>query len=141
MPMTLSAFADRAQPPAEPALAGVLGAAWPLWTDLLARLRADLPDLAQEWRYGGKTVGWGLRVTQGTRAVLSLIPGEGSFLASLALGERAVLAARERGLPDGVLAVVDAAPRYAEGRGVRLPVSTAEDVAAALELVAAKLAR
>jgi hypothetical protein len=39
-----------------------------------------------------------------------------------------------------VLALVDAAPRYAEGRGIRLSVTRVEDLAAIQELVAVKMA-
>jgi len=34
-----------------------------------------------------------------------------------------VKAAHERGLPDAVLSLIAGAPKYAEGRGIRLPVS------------------
>jgi hypothetical protein len=47
----------------------------------------------------------------------NMTPQKGRFLASFALGEKAVLAARAAGLPAALLAAVDAAPRYAEGRG------------------------
>lgn len=140
MTTTLSAFADKAQPPDDATLARVLGPAWAAWVDLLGRLGTRVPDHTTRWRYTGGRVGWGLRVSQDTRIVLSLIPREGSFLASVALGERAVRTLQERGLPADVLEVVDAAPRYAEGRGVRLPVTAVEQVPDVLELVTIKLA-
>jgi hypothetical protein len=82
----------------------------------------------------------GLRLKKGTRVIVYLTPRAGKFLASIALGERAVAAARERGLPGPALAAIDAAPRYAEGRGVRLVVSTADDVKTVRQLAAAKFA-
>ncbi len=72
--------------------------------------------------------------------VLYMTPGRGSFLASFALGEKAVRAAHASGLPRPVLDVVDAARVYAEGRGVRLEVRTADDVVNVEALAAVKMA-
>jgi hypothetical protein len=74
------------------------------------------------------------------RVVLYLTPQAGAFLVGLVLGDRAVAAARARGLPPSVLALVDAAPRHAEGRGIRLSVARGEDLAVIQELVAVRMA-
>ena len=52
-------------------------------------------------------------------------PREGYFMASFALGEKAVKAAHESDLPISVLKVIESAKKYAEGRGVRLEVRSA----------------
>lgn len=57
------------------------------------------------------------------------------------LGEKAAQAAHEMDLPDSVLPLIDAAPRYAEGRGIRLPVVTGDDLAAVRALAALKMAK
>jgi hypothetical protein len=72
--------------------------------------------------------------------IVYLTPCAGHFLASFALGERAVRAIREAGLPAVMLSLIEAAPRYAEGRGVRIPVRTAKDVKSIRALAAIKLA-
>jgi hypothetical protein len=69
-----------------------------------------------------------------------LTPSEGQFLASFALGERAVTAAHAAGLAASVLETIDSAPRYAEGRGVRLEVRGPDEVADVLHLAALKMA-
>jgi hypothetical protein len=51
-----------------------------------------------------------------------------------------VKAARESGLPAPVLAVIDGAKKYAEGRGVRLEVRSAEDVHNIEKLAVIKMA-
>ena len=55
-----------------------------------------------------------------------MTPCEGYFIASFALGEKAVRAAHETDLPVSALEVIDIAKKYAEGRGVRLEVRSAE---------------
>jgi hypothetical protein len=57
-----------------------------------------------------------------------MTPCAGHFLASFALGEKAVRAAHEAKLPSSLLKIIDSAKKYAEGRGVRLKVTSARDV-------------
>ena len=58
----------------------------------------------------------------------------------IVVGEKAAAAARQRGARKRVLALIDAAPRYAEGRGVRVPVTSREALRAVEELAALKMA-
>jgi hypothetical protein len=74
------------------------------------------------------------------RTVLYMTPGKGYFLASFALGEKAVQAAHRSGLPDSVLNIIDGARKYAEGRGVRLEVRTKKDMENIKRLAAIKMA-
>jgi hypothetical protein len=54
--------------------------------------------------------------------------GSSKQLVSFALGERAVTAARAKKLAAAVLDVIDASPRYAEGRGVRFEVKSVRQI-------------
>jgi hypothetical protein len=69
-----------------------------------------------------------------------MTPCQGYFLVSFALGEKAVTAAHAGDLPTGVLQVIDAARKYAEGRGVRLEVRIAENIQPILRLAEIKMA-
>lgn len=131
--MALSAFGDKSAPPSERELAEVLGASASAWRGLLARLA----PLTSEWSFSAKTIGWGLRVMRGDRMILSMIPRDGAFLASFALGERVV--AKLPSLPANVQAAIDSAPRYAEGRGVRIEVRDERDVAAIAVIAQVKI--
>jgi hypothetical protein len=73
--------------------------------------------------------------------VVYLAPRRGHFTASFALGEKACAAAKQAGLPASILSIIDDAPRYAEGRGVRIPVHTARDLAGVVTLAALKMGR
>jgi len=57
-----------------------------------------------------------------------MTPRAGHFLASFALGEKAVKAAHENDLPVSVLKTIDIAKKYAEGRGVQIEVRNGIDV-------------
>jgi hypothetical protein len=47
---------------------------------------------------------------------------------------------KKQGLAADVLAIIESAPRYAEGRGVRVTVATKRDARAVEDLAAAKMA-
>jgi hypothetical protein len=63
----------------------------------------------------------------------------GFFLASFALGERAVRAARQSGLSEQVVKIIDGARKYAEGTAVWLEVKSPGDVDIVERLAAVKL--
>ena len=138
--MALSAFDDKTHEPRDAEVAAVLGRAGPLWRDLLHELAKQGAPIAQHWGYTSRSTGWGLRLKRGEHTLLYLTPCRGHFLASTSLGEKAVEAARAARVPAALLALIDAAPVYAEGRGVRLDVRDAAGVKQVLALVGIKLA-
>jgi hypothetical protein len=137
--VALSAFDDRAHPPVASALAATLGGAVPAWNELQRRLAAVAP-LGREWGFTSRATGWGMRLKHGQRVLLYMTPGHGYFLVSFALGEMAVAAALAAGLPAPVEKLVRDAPRYAEGRGVRMQIRGIHDLPAVEILARAKLA-
>ena len=139
--MALSAFDDRSTPPDDRSLQAMLGRTGALWTQLTERLHAAHDPLTEDWGFAGAAYGWSLRLKKTKRALVYLTPCRGHFLASFALGEKACTAAREHGLPREILDRIDAAPRYAEGRGVRLPVRTRKDVEHVQQIAAIKAGR
>ena len=138
--MALSAFDDKASPPGTRELDEVLGAASGLWTRLKADLQSAHGPLVEEWSFSGKAYGWSFRLKQGKRAIVYMTPCRRFFLASFALGEKAWRAAHGLGLPESILAILDAAPEYPEGRGVRIPVRRVSDVKCVERLAAIKVA-
>jgi hypothetical protein len=138
--MIANAFAGHAAPPSHEELASALGASLALWTQLTADLVSEFALAVDDWHSYSREAGWSLRVKQRDRNIVYLSPGEGAFMASFALGERAMAAARAGKLPKSALAVLDAARRYAEGTAVRIDVKKAAGLAVVKRLVAAKMA-
>ena len=138
--MTLSAFDDESNPPQDADLAATLGGTFVFWNELKKLIASRFAPLSIEWGFSSKKTGWGLRLKREKRTILYMTPCEGYFLASFALGEKAVKVARESDLPVSVLEVIDSARKYAEGRGVRLEVRSAEDVRNVEKLAVIKMA-
>jgi hypothetical protein len=138
--MALSAFDDRSKSPEAVELERVLGRSGDRWNELRAHLAAEFPPLEETWTFAGAKWGWSLRLRRKKRTILYLTPCWRCFQVGFALGEKAVQAARASTLPNAVLAVIDAAQRYAEGRAVRLEVRTKHDLESVKTLAAVKMA-
>lgn len=76
---------------------------------------------------------------QKKRIIVYVTPCRAFFLASFALGEKACTVARTAGVSAAILALIDAAPKYAEGRGIRIPVRTKRDLEDVEKLAAIKI--
>jgi len=139
--MALSVFDDKGAPPAPRALAAALGRSSAAWLSLKEGLHSRCGPLLEEWGFSGKAYGWSLRLKRAKRAIVHMTPCQGHFLASMALAEKAWSVARAAELPPSVLKLVESAPKYPEGRGLRIPVRTRKEAASILELAAIKLAK
>jgi hypothetical protein len=138
--MATSAFDDKAAPPQADQLVVTLGRARRAWEDVLSTLASQYAPLSETWKYGGKQWGWTLQLKQRKRTVLYMTPCRGYFVAGFALGEKAVKAAHQSNLPESVLAIIDGAKKYVEGRAVRLEVRNNKDAANVAKVAAAKMA-
>lgn len=135
------AFVEKSRRPDARRIAASLGkTANALWLRTREAIADAHGPIAEEWVFGGAKYGWSLRLKRKTRAVVYLTPCEGYFRASFAVGEKAVRAAHDAPLPEAALALIDAAPRFAEGRAVRVEVRRASDVKTVASIAAIKMA-
>jgi Protein of unknown function (DUF3788) len=137
--MLANAFAGKPDQPTESELAAALGPAKSIWDRLLAELAQKCDLVTREWNSYSRKAGWSLRLKDGDRNIVYLSPGPGCLMASFALGDKAVRAARESKLPKTVLDLIENAKRYAEGTAVRLEVRVPKDIAAVIKLATIKL--
>jgi len=136
----LSVFDDKSKPPLDDDLTATLGCTFVFWNELKRPIASRFAPPSIEWGFASKKTGWGLRLKREKRTILYMTPCKGYFMASFALGEKAVEVAHESDLPVSVLEVIDNAKKYAEGRGVRLEVRSAEDVRNVEKLAVIKMA-
>ncbi len=136
--MALSVFDDKSRQPTEADLARALKGSLVLWNDLKKGVASRLTPMTCEWGFTSNTTGWGLRLKHKERVILYMTPCGGYFLASLALGEKAIKAALESDLPNKVLQIIATSKKYAEGTGVRLEVRNASDVRSMTKLATLK---
>ena len=133
-----NAFVGKPKPPTESELKAELGTSKAIWDELLADLAKE-HKLAREWNCYSKKAGWSLRLKRGERNIVYLSPLRGGFRASFALGDKAVQAARQCGLPQKTIKIINEAKRYAEGTAVRIDVNGPEDIPIVKKLAVIKL--
>jgi uncharacterized protein DUF3788 len=133
-----SAFHDPECLPTDDAVRDVLGNAYVTWARLPGVVAERVGLVSEIWKYTSANTGWGLRVLQRDRVILYMTPQPRQFIVSFALGERAVAAARTAKLSAPVLDAIEDAPRYAEGRGVRITVRDSRDIRALTQLAQIK---
>ena len=138
--MALSAFDDPSGPPQAGDLEVVGGASAGLREEVVALVTQKHGPITPCWNFARAKYGWSLRLKRKERVVLYMTPQMGQFLVGVVLGEKAAKAAHDAGLPAALLAMIDGAPRYAEGRGIRLAITSRADVLAVEQLAALKLA-
>jgi hypothetical protein len=137
--MLPNAFIDKPGEPTDLDVAEVLGPAKAHWDRLLADLAQECDLVVQEWNSSSRKAGWALRLKRQKRNILYLSPCRGSFRVSFALGDKAIQAARQSGLPQPVIRIIDEAKRYPEGTAVRIDVKGAKDISAVKKLTRIKL--
>ncbi len=137
--MLRNAFVGQSKRPTEKQLASVLGESHALWRRLVADLKRELKLDKEEWNSYSVKAGWSLRLQLKKRNIVYLSPGDGCFLASFALGDKALAAARKSMLPRSVLKIMNEAKRYAEGSAIRLEVRGSEEVDAVKALAKIKI--
>jgi len=137
--MLPNAFIGKPKKPSQEELAAALGPAKAVWDQLVADLADENGVDVQEWNSYSLKAGWLLRLKRKDRNIVYLSPSRDCFMANFALGDKAVKAARQSGLPHYVVAILDTAKRYAEGTAVRLEVKASRDIAIVKKLAVIKL--
>ena len=137
----VNAFKGKEDRPTDREIADVLGPTVNLWNEFIRWMKDEEGVTGQEWKgIVDKKYGWSLRLKQKSRNIVYLGPGEGCFMVSFVLSDKAAKIARETKLPKAVAEVIAAAPRYPEGNGVRLLVKRAADLRPIQKIAAIKLA-
>ncbi|HXQ97491.1 MAG TPA: DUF3788 family protein [Candidatus Limnocylindrales bacterium] len=135
-----NAFVGKTLAPTMEETSKALGPSAKVWNQLVDWLAKEHDVAIQEWKCSSPKYGWSLRLKLKERTIVYLSPCTECFRVSFTLGDRAVKAALVSGLPKSVVALLKAAPRYAEGTGLRLEVRKAADLPPIRKLAEIKLA-
>ena len=134
-----SILTDKSRVPDDKSLGAALGPAFRIWTDLRSAIDRAHGPVTPQWKHYGAKSGWTLKLLRGKRNLFFMAPGKGRFTVAFVFGDRAVDAVAASDLPRSLIAELRGARRYAEGRGLRLEVSTRTQAARVLTLVDIKV--
>lgn len=125
--MAISYFADKSAQPVAREIELVLGSAFPLWESLVGYL-AENYQMAGDLSYGGKNYGWNLWYRKSGKALVSLYPQSGSFVAQVVLGKEQVEKALALELGAKVGGMLRDTPQLHDGKWLFIPITTQEEV-------------
>jgi hypothetical protein len=134
-----NAFLGKVDPPTDAEVSTALGQAAEVWKQLVDWF-AEQGVTDSEWKSYSTKAGWALLLKRKKRTIVYLAPCPGCVRVAFVLGDRAVAAARQSDLPKAVLKIIEEAPHYAEGTGIRVIIKNAEDLELIRRLALIKLA-
>ena len=126
--------------PTNSELADILGPALALWTDIIRAVEAKIAPLELAWKPSKMEFGRMGLLQHKKRTLLYLIPQKRKVLVAIVLGARAYRLSGASVLPPAIKKLLAEAKPYAEGRGIRFPVSSARDIPVIAKLVEIKVA-
>lgn len=138
--MIPNAFINKPKPPTDAELNAALGPAKAVWDQLLDDLARECEANIHEWKCYSPKWGWSLRAMRKKRTIVWLAPCLGYFQVAFIFGDKAMQAARQTKWPKRIVKVMDEAPKYMEGTGIRLEVKSSRDIGTLKKLAAIKLA-
>jgi hypothetical protein len=137
--MAESFFGDKSKPPTVLELEKALGKSTDLLKNIEAHLLEQFGEIEREWKFYSKKAGWTFALVNNGRRLLHLIPRSAFFTVVITLGMKAVLASRTIGLPSEILSAIESAQTYAEGKSIRIDISSEKDVLPVKQLIAIKI--
>jgi len=126
--------------PTDKELAAFLGAAAALCKYIIRAVEAKIAPIDLAWKPSKIEFGRMGLLQYKKRTLLYIIPQKRKILVAIVLGARAYGLARASALPAAIKTLLAEARPYAEGRGIRFPVSSARDITAIARLVEIKVA-
>lgn len=134
-----SVFNDKDKRPTEKNLQKALGKTYPHWNALEEFVLTQYPKAKQEWKHSGEKFGWSFQLKDQKRAIVYLLPRDGFFKVALVFGQKATDEILESDIDKAIKDELNAAKKYAEGRGIRLDVKTKAALTDIKKLIQIKL--
>ncbi|MCP4571231.1 MAG: DUF3788 family protein [bacterium] len=126
-------------PPEPEDIRRVLGRSSAAWELIRSRVSEQYGSVSENWALPAKKYGWSLRLKLKKRTILHLGPRTKHFIVAIILGERAVAAVRKSHLDPEVIAEVESATRYTEGRVLRFEIRSKKEAEVVLALARIKM--
>ena len=126
------------QPPSKTELKDTLGSALPLWEGIIQSAETAHAPLTKLWKPSKAEFGRMCLLQHKKRTLLYVTPDRDKVWIAMVLGERAYQLALSSSLPDGIKKLFLEARPYAEGRGIRFPISSPNDLSPIAKLLEIK---
>lgn len=126
------------KPPTDSEMKAVLGSAYALWSGIIRAIEEMVVPLDKQWKPSKAGFGRICLLQHKKRTLLYITPDQEKVWIAIILGERAYGLAMASSLPAAIKKMFSEAKPYAEGRGIRFPVSSLSDIPMIKKLVEIK---
>jgi hypothetical protein len=124
--------------PNEAELRAVLDSAFALWSAVLHVVEDAYTPVDQVWKPSKTEFGRMCLLQYKKRTLLYITPDKEKVWIAIVLGDRAFALAMASSLPAAIKKMLSEAKPYAEGRGIRFPVSSLNDLPMIAKLIQIK---
>lgn len=136
----ISIFQNKEEKPTEKDLTERLGTTWEFWIQLRNFIIDKYPYRLEEWNYSGKKYGWSFRIKDKKRAIIYFLPRDNYFKVAFVFGQKASEKIIESDITTKIKKEIEQAPKYAEGRGIRIEIKNGILIPDIKKLIEIKLA-
>ena len=137
--METNAFMDKSVQPDNSQLARILGEKTTFWEAIKHHIMQKHGGFVEEWKFYNTKSGWTLKVLLKKRNLFFFTPLQGFFRLAFVFGDKAVSAVTKSDLPEEFKNELKTARKYAEGRGLRIQVTSEKDVENVKKLIDIKI--
>lgn len=122
--MDHSIFMEKELVPTDEMLEKTIKNTFNLWQQIRNSVVSQYPEARKEWNFPGKKYGWSFRIKDKKRAIIYLLPRENYFKVAFVFGEKAIDKIMQSNINQEIKTELSNAKKYAEGRGIRIDVSS-----------------
>ncbi|RZJ35624.1 MAG: DUF3788 family protein [Flavobacterium sp.] len=133
-----SIFTDKNAVPTSTDLQLALGNSFQFWQELEVFAKKSYPGYVEEWSFSPK-FGWSYRLKDSKRVIVYLLPRDNFFKVAFVFGEKATNTIIDSAVSEAIKKELLSAKVYAEGRGIRLVVTSDNNVADIKSLIEIKI--
>jgi hypothetical protein len=138
VPSVRPLMSTKVKSPTEAELKAVLGSAGVLWSGIVRAVEEMFAPLDRQWKPSKAGCGRMCLLQHKKRTLLYLTPDKEKVWIAIILGERAYDLAMASSIPAAIKKMFSEVRPYAEGRGIRFPVSSLSDIPIITKLVEIK---
>jgi hypothetical protein len=133
-------FPDKDKMPGEAEVKKVLGKTYLVWQKVCNLVYAKVPGALSEWNFPGVKYGWSFRVKSKKRVIIYFLPRPGFFRVAFVFDNRAYNEIMRSSVSEEIKNSLTSAKVYAEGRGIRIDVTSENVLPDIVQLLDIKLA-
>jgi hypothetical protein len=117
-----SIFTDKSIKPTEEGLETALGNTFNIWQNFTDFTKKQYPEVIEEWNFSGEKFGWSYRLKDKKRVLIYLLPRDKFFKVAFVFGQKATDKILQSEISESIKNEINAAKKYAEGRGIRIEI-------------------